>query len=284
MFKKSYHAKGNSGKFSFTQFDPSYEIDEFMSSIVDPISDNQVNSMAFGFTLNYKINNETKELSVTKKICNYKLIPELIQRTSLNAEFRVIDTKNPFPGKSGNNDRMIGSNWRHYVDLEVDKNLFRFDLNKNGNIDVAEQKLIFRLLGGNDVPELSGIDYSDLNLSKTSQYAFRASGNLEETEIQKYIKDAPNSYGRKGDGTTVNAKYTITLTPSDIKEIRKYNKTHKYDDWLNTCTWLDDKYYDDQSLPETDKNYNCKNKMDFIKNLSDGKVGAATISNKLQIN
>lgn len=43
--------------------------------------------------------------------CTYYSNPELIDSGGLNLEFRIIDTENPFPGKSGNNNRKVGLNW-----------------------------------------------------------------------------------------------------------------------------------------------------------------------------
>ena len=53
----------------------------------------------------------------------------------------------------------------------------------------------------------------------------------ENSTIANYITNSNNSYNQTGDGP----KYTITLTPSIIKEIRDYNKETSYDDFKFTC-------------------------------------------------
>lgn len=83
-----------------------------------------------------------------------------------------------------------------------------------------------------------------------------------------------NSYNKNGAG----AKYTITLTPSDIKTIRKYNKKTSYDDYTLYC--------------DSDGN-NCKSR--FLDGLQSGTLkfyntktnkvdGSWIIQNKLNIN
>ena len=54
--------------------------------------------------------------------------------------------------------------------------------------------------------------------------------------VQKYIKDAVNSYGLDENGNKViNPKYKITLTPTDIKIIREFNKENPYDNYEAYC-------------------------------------------------
>ena len=57
-------------------------------------------------------------------------------------------------------------------------------------------------------------------------------GDLSEEKRKKILEDNNNSYNRNGEKT---ALYTITLTPSVIKDIRAYNKTTSYDDYNMIC-------------------------------------------------
>ena len=50
--------------------------------------------------------------------------------------------------------------------------------------------------------------------------------------VSEYINNKPNSYGLDKDGNRVEPKYTITLTPEDIRIIRAYNEDHKYDNYI----------------------------------------------------
>ena len=51
--------------------------------------------------------------------------------------------------------------------------------------------------------------------------------------VQKYIINSVNSYGLDKDGNRVAPKYTITLTPEDIRLIREYNDNdnNEYDNY-----------------------------------------------------
>ena len=57
--------------------------------------------------------------------------------------------------------------------------------------------------------------------------------------VQTYIKDRNNSYNITGEGSwytnQTSGKPRIVLTPDTIKEIREYNKNHKYDDYELKC-------------------------------------------------
>ncbi len=52
--------------------------------------------------------------------------------------------------------------------------------------------------------------------------------NWSKDEIKKYITDRQNVYSKK-------PLYSVTLTSSDIKDIRKYNDSHGYDDFTLSC-------------------------------------------------
>lgn len=56
--------------------------------------------------------------------------------------------------------------------------------------------------------------------------------------VEKYITNRPNSDGKKNSLSNDKAEplYSFTLTPDNIKEIRKYNKGKSYDDFKLTCT------------------------------------------------
>jgi len=49
--------------------------------------------------------------------------------------------------------------------------------------------------------------------------------------FESILKSRNNSYNKTGEG----AKYSITLTPEMIKQIRDYNKSNSYDDYNLTC-------------------------------------------------
>lgn len=55
-----------------------------------------------------------------------------------------------------------------------------------------------------------------------------AGSNWSESDITNYIKSRQEAYTKK-------PMYSFTLTPSNIKKIREYNKTHTYDDFNLNC-------------------------------------------------
>ena len=136
----------------------------------------------FNGTFSSKLKIDNKKFNVNadtlKGDCTYYSTPELIDNGGLNLEFRIIDTGNPFPGKSGSNNRKVGLNWCDEDNCTQDNN----------------------------------------------------------TLITKYIKDANNSYNKNKEA---QPKYKITLSSSDIKVIKEYNKKAEayggYDDNTLNC-------------------------------------------------
>lgn len=58
----------------------------------------------------YKTKLGVDKLTNNDNSCKYTFNKQIIKNNKPNLEFRIIDTKNPFPGKTGNG-RTIGSNW-----------------------------------------------------------------------------------------------------------------------------------------------------------------------------
>lgn len=128
------------------------------------------------FEMNFERNifDDINISSDSEKSCTYTPFYEIIIENNLQLEYRSIDPKNPFPGKSGN-FRKVGKNW------------------------------------------CDGL---------------MCSGNAQENDLVKnVIINRNDSYNKTG----VGAKYTITLTPSDIRIIREYNKLTTYDDYTLYC-------------------------------------------------
>lgn len=94
-----------------------------------------------------------------------------------------------------------------------------------------------------DCPELLGLSniiYRPISLSTPfpytsgGNYDYRAFGaNWSKELVETYIKNNRNV----SEYNVYNLKplYTIVLTPSTIKDIREYNKTHDYNDFAMSC-------------------------------------------------
>lgn len=103
------------------------------------------------------------------------------------------------------------------------------DVNSNSCTYETKPELII------DVPRLEFriIDRKEpFNRKTMSNWSNGADNSKDNEVVKKYIKDAVNSYGLDKDGKKVNPKYKLVLNPSDIKEIRKYNKENPYDNYL----------------------------------------------------
>ena len=110
-------------------------------------------------------------------------------------------------------------------------------------------------------------DYPFLDLygnkrSTGSNWCSSDSCNSDNSTVTEYIYTRPNSNGiikLSGANKKVKPLYSFTLTPNNIKNIRKYNNTHSYDEFL-----VDD---DGHSL--------------FIKNLETNHLATFNSSNSL---
>lgn len=121
----------------------------------------------------------------------------------LRLEFRIIDTSNPFPGKSGT-VRIVGTNWRATSNLLTSNSSYSNWLNNNWK------------------KSSSYINHS---------YAERADNRGFNSYASYIMETTNNSYNKNKTGP----KYKFLLTPTEIKNIRDYNKKNKYDDFTLTC-------------------------------------------------
>ena len=107
---------------------------------------------------------------------------------------------------------------------------------KYNNKPDGELRLEFRTIDIND--PFPGKDGNSRNVgsnwcSRNAEGTIEScSGNSTENKtIETYITNKNNSKNITHEG----AKYTITLTPSIIKKIKKYNKENSYDDFKFDC-------------------------------------------------
>lgn len=104
------------------------------------------------------------------------------------------------------------------------------------------------------------------NRNTMSNWSDNTDKSKDNDVVTKYIKDAVNSYGLDKYGNKTNPIYKIILNPDDIKIIREYNKTNKYDDYLT-----EEVHYG--------PNVVVRNK--FLYSLEKGKLNDKNLSNKL---
>ena len=124
------------------------------------------------------------------------------------------------------NDISSGPNLCSYkVDNEI------IDTGKNIDINDDKINIEFRIID-TKYPFVNGSGLSGGTKRNVGTNWQSDSDTTPDNEIvQKYIKEANNSFNKNKTG----AMYSITLTPTDIKEIRNYNKKNKYDDYKLEC-------------------------------------------------
>ena len=169
--------------------------------------------------------------------CTYSIKNEIIDKPGdpngdLNLEFRIIDTNDPFPGKSGNG-RQVGENWCAVIDE-------RFDANKDGKINAVDSNLIKSSVDINKDGKLNYIDETladkivkKIAMGKYGNPIVQAvkDCNSNNIYIESIMEITNNSYDKNNAGPI----YTIELNSATINSIRTYNKTHSYDDYNMEC-------------------------------------------------
>lgn len=177
-----------------------------------------------------------------------------------NFNFRVIDVNNPFPGIDGDG-RLVGDNWcldsrvgktiylkdKSYVvgDLidkddyvgpnEFPTNFSNFNITDNPEADIDGDGVITNL-----VSTSCSNDYSDycILMRKLRNGDSNISRDLNcqsDPEKNNFVKRYITEDNVSNSDSTGEPMYSFTVTPSDIKSIRQYNKKHAYNDFEYTC-------------------------------------------------
>lgn len=231
-----------------------------------PISMDNLPGDNFNATFTISLNNKSRQF-----VCPYKVENEIIKIPtcighecndsgrlkskikSFNFDFRIIDTKNPFPGLNGDG-RLVGSNWcsdsrigkiaytdndKEYVvgdvidndgivkDTEFQTNFSKFNIKDNPEADINGDGIIRYSNNCNNEINDQINDYCIL-YNYLLNHDKNCSGNADENYIiKKYITEANNSES----DSSVTPMYSFTLTPNEIQNIRQYNKEHAYNDF-----------------------------------------------------
>ncbi len=167
-------------------------------------------SITFGSNLSSILRGTTKT-SNNCKVYPEQTIITTSNKTSddLKLSFRIIDTSNPFPGKSGN-VRRVGTNWR--ATSVLNNEYFNYN-DYTRWLNLSWNGIRANILRNNSNKKVTNDDYGF-------------------NSLVEYVMDTTNNSYDKNKTKPI---YTITLTPTNIKKIREYNKTHKYDDFTLDC-------------------------------------------------
>ena len=145
------------------------------------------------------------------------------------------------------NSYIFSSNANNEIDSYT---LVNADIDENGRVN------IYDLVRFRDYFIASAYDFNEIysgsasskevgareyNQSYCNAYTTKNKNNnavLINSTIEKYITNRPNSDGKKNSFSNDKAEplYSFTLTPDNIKEIRKYNKGKSYNDFKLNCT------------------------------------------------
>ena len=259
-----------SGELSYSECKNCVKSELFMS---DPSS---LTEGTIDFKYKFTLNNSYLPYSTTEVngegVCNYEIedelyecipgdpeCPELPSNDPLNVEFRTVDVNDPFPGQEGSG-RAVGFNWIGYDFEKASSSINNQEQSKSVNDELYE-KGFYTKFGYFDKSKDCGT-LTILTILTEAQCEFLKNNTIfdEYNYIDYYIKSSPNSYGRDWSGNSVDPKYKIVLTPSDIKQIREYNDKTTYDDYISTCEGADDVYIGDDV---------CKRQSKFVENLKD---------------
>lgn len=162
---------------------------------------------------------------VYKKIYNYKMKEVYLEKFTGKETTKSVNTRGPIYGiiskfnkTSGNiyfnvyyNGKWAAKEKDYFCTYELTPEVIRYEESSNGKIDVE-----FRI-----------IDTTKPFERDTNSNWCDDSGDCSQNNdivIEKII-NSNNSYNKTGEGPI----YKITLDPTDIKIIRKYNSDHKYE-------------------------------------------------------
>ena len=168
-----------------------------------------------------------------------------------NFDIRIIDTKDPFPGKSGKG-RLTGENWclsyrigRKVKDIN-NNYLLVGDLNNDSMFTVSQDfglnKDVFISKFNADIDGDGEVTYDDCsnedNFESDNCILFNYI-NKNKTKIcnsgNKIVKKYITDPDRPSSSSTDKPMYSFTLNSTDIKIIREYNKSYVYSDKNYTC-------------------------------------------------
>ena len=159
-----------------------------------------------------------EEAEANKEIC--QLLGDVNGNGNLDDEDVVLIQKIQAAGGSGAVDA------NNFQGMKISLNCA--DVDSNGNVDTNDATLVQQMIAslyGESASEGITVSYED----KTSDADNNNGCGANNFRIQKYIKQRPNANGKYMTANNVEKSvdgplYSIKLEPSDIKNIREYNK------------------------------------------------------------
>lgn len=229
--------------------------------------------LGYGFTINFdansrlyfpkfKVYNKAGDVIISSQ-CYFGVTNDITTPNGkeLNIEFRSVEPNNAFPGQSGNS-RSPGTNW----------SILSLDANKDGQINMNDWASVVRTSSNStlDYNFILKYDFNkngvvgDEDLTTLRNIISKYVSNGTDTYADTLLQNTPNSYGLiPSTGERKEAKYTIVLTPNDIKTIRNDNNHYQYG--LNvSCN--DDKCTSSFLTTLTNRNSDSGSKVLVIKN------------------
>jgi len=244
---KSYYQYITNIKFNNKDLTPSIDPSNMSTLDLNRIS-GENNLYKGNFSLTYLLDNPVYANVLTGKICLDKVYECKYIGNGIFSNFQ--DAKN----KKGSLDFKI----------EGDNNIFNFS-NQVCEYKVKEEIITYNNQNGELELEYRIIDTKNPFNNRTPN-----SNWSNSDDVKKEIIESVNSYGLDKNGIKQEPLYKITLTPSDIKVIREYNKKVTYDSYEVYC-------YKDKVTQQVE----CINA--FIHDLKNGVLNKYKISNDISV-
>lgn len=250
---KSYNDSGVLNKNP--RYNSTYDNTIFYGLPINVNDKNGEKSAILNISFNYNGTSVNKSVQCPYEISNKDPDPDP-KNYQHDFRFRIIDINNPFPGINGLG-RLVGDNWcldsyigsLKYNDLLGNKQYVVGDLNEDSVVSKNEldgidfSKLNYKDNISADVDLDGKVTYSEncgestdtdncilkryLDNGNERKYNCKSSNYL----VDKYIKNSSSS------NSDDKPMYSFTITASDIKNIRAYNKLHSYDEFNLKCSY-----------------------------------------------
>ena len=200
--------------------------------VLSKFTDNDVKKLNFNMKFDidnntlFKNNNPVNEITYNS-VCSYTSTEEVIKNDKLQLEFRVIDTDNPFPGKTGTS-RKVGSNWNgnetedskscSYIDYYIknEQNSYGVISSTKTALDKPKYKIV---LTSSDMSEIR--KYNDT--TTYDDYNFTCNDDTCTSNFLNGLKNGVVSYTNNEDKTKIDNSVSINTRLEVSNDYTKQN-------------------------------------------------------------
>jgi hypothetical protein len=200
--------------------------------LLSKFTDNDVKKLNFNMKFDvdnntlFKNNNPVNEITYNS-VCSYTSTEEIVKNNKLQLEFRIIDTDNPFPGKTGTS-RKVGSNWNGnetensktctYTDYYIknEQNSYGVISSTKTALDKPKYKIV---LTSSDMSEIR--KYNDT--TTYDDYNFTCNDDTCTSNFLNGLKNGVVSYTNNEDKTKIDNSVSINTRLEVSNDYTKQN-------------------------------------------------------------